>query len=320
MDEGRQAQLLLVDAGHAGQRLDNFLLSCLKGVPRSLVYRIVRTGEVRVNRGRARVDQRLADGDSVRIPPLRLAADKAAATPGAELSHHLQSRILYEQAGLIVLDKPHGLAVHGGSGVQLGVIEALRALRPHYRFLELVHRLDRDTSGLLLLAYERQTLLALQDQLRGEHMFKCYTTILVGELKGRRHRVERPLYKYLLPSGERRVRIDQQGKVARSDFQVVNSCPDWTLARVRIHTGRTHQIRVHAQSLGHPVLGDDKYGDAAVNARWRERGFARLFLHATELELDLPGPGHLRFEAALPESFQRLCATTGKTQNAATDF
>ncbi len=319
MDEGRQAQQLLVDAGHAGQRLDNFLLSRLKGAPRSLVYRIVRTGEVRVNRGRARVDQRLVCGDQVRIPPLRLAADHAQPTPGAELAAHLQSRILYEQAGLLVLDKPHGLAVHGGSGVQLGVIEALRALRPQYRFLELVHRLDRDTSGLLLLAYQRQVLLALQEQLRGEHMFKRYIAVLVGALAGRKHRVERPLHKYLLPSGERRVRIDQQGKPARSDFQVIDSCADWTLVNVRIHTGRTHQIRVHAQSLGHPVLGDDKYGDAVANAYWRERGLARLFLHASELELDLPGAGHLRFEAALPESFQRLRDGTDTT-DATRDF
>ena len=311
VSEGLQAKHVVVDEGHAGQRLDNFLLGQLKGAPRALIYRIVRTGEVRVNRGRARVDLRLALGDRVRVPPLRLAASTLPASPGQELATHLQSRILFEDAGLLVLDKPHGLAVHGGSGVQLGVIEALRALRPQYKFLELVHRLDRDTSGLLLVASQRQVLLALQAQLREEHMFKRYDTVLVGEVKGRRHRVERPLHKYVLPSGERRVRIDQQGKTARSDFQVQDVVGGLSFASVRIHTGRTHQIRVHAQSLGHPVLGDDKYGDARINACWREQGLARLFLHAAELELQLPGRGSLHFAAPAPEGFLDLSARLG---------
>ncbi len=304
----QQVRTLVVDAGHDGQRLDNFLLGQLKGAPRTLIYRIVRRGEVRVNRGRVRADYRLHLGDQIRVPPLRLADDTAgsAGVPGAAMSGHLETCVLYEQHGLIVLNKPHGLAVHGGSGVQLGVIEALRTMRPDYPFLELVHRLDRDTSGLLLLAYDRKVLLSLQAQLREDHMVKRYEAVLAGDLQGRRHRVELPLLKYLLPSGERRVKVDREGKPSRSDFEVKDRRQGLSRVSVRIYTGRTHQIRVHARSLGHAVLGDEKYGDESMNLHWRQRGHTRLFLHARELEFSQHGPFPERFEAPLDPSFEAL--------------
>ncbi|NNM52834.1 MAG: RluA family pseudouridine synthase [Pseudomonadales bacterium] len=306
--ESQQVRIMVVDSGHEGQRLDNFLLGQLKGAPRTLIYRIVRRGEVRVNRGRVRADYRLQVGDQVRIPPLRLANDgpSSAGAPGQAMSGHLESCVLYEQHGLLVLNKPYGLAVHGGSGVQLGVIEALRAMRPDYTFLELVHRLDRDTSGLLLLAYERKVLLSLQAQLREDHMVKRYEAVLVGDLQGRRHRVELPLLKYLLPSGERRVKVDREGKASRSDFEVKERRQGLSRVNVRIYTGRTHQIRVHARSLGHAVLGDDKYGDESMNLAWRQRGHGRLFLHARELEFSQGGPFPQNFEAPLDPSFEVL--------------
>ncbi len=295
-----------ISADQGGQRLDNYLLSRLKGAPRTLVYRIIRSGEVRVNRGRVRPDYRIQVGDEIRIPPLRLALrDDTPVHLGADFSKHLNERIIHEADGLIVLNKPHGMAVHGGSGIHLGVIEAMRSLRPDYRFLELVHRIDRDTSGLLLMAYQRSALLRAQEALRQGEVVKKYLAILNGVQLQPSICVEHPLHKYNLASGEMRVRVDAQGKPAHSEFERIWSCQGLSGVSVRIFTGRTHQIRVHALSLGMPVLGDEKYGNATISPSWQRSGFGRLFLHASAIELPWQD-GTLLFEVPLDGAMQEL--------------
>ncbi|MDF3030191.1 MAG: pseudouridine synthase, RluA family [Moraxellaceae bacterium] len=290
-DEGAQVsvRLLTVPDDVAGQRIDNFLLTRLKGAPRTLVYRILRTGEVRVNKGRIKPDYRLQAGDVVRLPPLRLAEAPPQAQPGTGVARELGSRIIYEANGLMVLNKPPGLAVHGGSGVAWGVIEALRVARPEAPFLELVHRLDRDTSGLLMVAEKRSVLRELHALLREGRMEKVYVALLAGRLKGAVHRVEAPLKKNTLPSGERIVRVAREGKEAQTEFRVIDRIGDTTLVEARPLTGRTHQIRVHAQYLGHPLLGDEKYGNDTLNMGMRAFGLSRLFLHARDLRLRFGG-------------------------------
>lgn len=284
------ARLLTVPPDVAGQRIDNFLLTRLKGAPRTLVYRILRTGEVRVNKGRIKPDYRLQAGDVVRVPPLRLADEKEAAEkPARGAVRDLGSRIVYEEGGLLVIDKPAGLAVHGGSGVAWGVVEAMRVLRPEAPFLELVHRLDRDTSGLLMLAEKRSLLRELHGLLREGRMEKVYVALLTGRLKGAEHRVTAPLKKTTLPNGERIVRVSSEGKEALTTFKVLERIGDTTLVEARPKTGRTHQIRVHAQYLGHPLAGDEKYGHDAVNHALRAQGVNRLFLHARDLAIRTSG-------------------------------
>lgn len=287
---GVAVRLLTVADDVAGQRIDNFLLHQLKGVPRSLVYRILRSGEVRVNKGRTRPDYRLAAGDVVRVPPLRLPEAPPPVRPGAGVMRDLAARVLYEEGGLLVLDKPAGLAVHGGSGVSWGVIEALRVARPDLPFVELVHRLDRDTSGLLMIATRRSMLRELHEQLRQQgQVRKTYVALLAGRLKGAEHRVSAPLLK-TESGGERIVRVARDGKEAVTDFRVLERVGDTTLVEASPLTGRTHQIRVHAQYLGHPLLGDEKYGSDDLNRRYRQSaGLQRLFLHARDLQLRLPG-------------------------------
>ncbi|MBX3725636.1 MAG: RluA family pseudouridine synthase [Xanthomonadales bacterium] len=288
-----------VDAGQDGQRLDNFLLGRLKGAPRSLVYRLLRTGQVRVNGGRARPDTRLAIGDRVRLPPVRIAPAGEAAPVPAAMRDRLLAAVIHEDRDLLVLDKPAGIACHGGSGVSLGVIEALRAQRGD-AYLELVHRLDRDTSGILVLARSRKALLALQAQLRSGGAQKRYLALLAGRLQPSPFRIEAPLRKHVLQGGERMVQVAADGKPSVSTFTVAQRLPGATLAEVLIETGRTHQIRVHARHIGHPVAGDEKYGDAEFNARMRAIGLRRLFLHAASLRIRGPAGEDLLFHAELP--------------------
>lgn len=285
-DEGTQAavHLLTVPEDVAGQRLDNFLLARLKGAPRTLIYRIVRTGEVRVNKGRIKPDYRLQAGDVVRVPPLRLAPAPDVAQPGAGVSRDLADRIVYQNKGLLVINKPAGLAVHGGSGVAWGLIEALRVIRPEAPFLELVHRLDRDTSGLLMVAEKRSVLRELHGHLRDGHIEKVYVALLVGRLKGATHNVTAPLLK-TSQGTERIVRVSSEGKEAQTQFRVIEHIGNTTLVEARPKTGRTHQIRVHAQYLGHPLVGDEKYGNDAINKTMRVYGVSRLFLHARNLRI-----------------------------------
>jgi 23S rRNA pseudouridine955/2504/2580 synthase len=296
----------LIDANRAGQRLDNFLLGQWPGVPRSHVYRVLRKGEVRVNGRRARPAQRLEAGDRVRLPPIRVdAADAPRRVPDA-LCRQVRAAILYEDARLLVIDKPSGLAVHGGSGLAFGVIEALRADRPDEE-LELVHRLDRDTSGCLMVAKRRAVLRSLHALLREGAVEKKYLALLAGRWTLGRKTIEAPLATNRRQGGERVVRVEAEGKESASTFRpVAGYGRTATLVEVEIHTGRTHQIRVHAAFAGHPVAGDEKYGDEEFNRRMKDYGLRRLFLHSQSLAFDWPESGeHFAVNAPLaPELAQ----------------
>lgn len=275
----------------AGQRLDNFLLATLKRVPRSRVYAMVRKGEVRVNGGRARPDRRLAEGDVVRIPPVTVPAAPARGPAAERLGPSIRAGILYEDRHLVVLDKPAGIAAHGGSGVSAGVIEALRAMSPEQGF-ELVHRLDRDTSGCLVIAKDRRTLLELHGAFREGAVRKSYDLVVDGRWPRRLRTVRDRLRRYTLPNGERRVRVDGEGLPARTDFEVVEAAEACTWLRAFPRTGRTHQIRVHAAARGHAILGDRKYADRKGTGP----SVRRLMLHASSIAFPLDGRRR-RFEA-----------------------
>jgi 23S rRNA pseudouridine955/2504/2580 synthase len=302
---------LTVGEESAGQRIDNFLLRVLKGVPKSHVYRILRSGEVRLNRGRVGPDARLAPGDVVRIPPLRMAkAAKQQAVP----ARAFRPGVLYEDDALVAVDKPAGLAVHGGSGIALGLIEQLRAARPEARFLELVHRLDRDTSGVLLIAKKRAALVDLHAQLRDGTMDKRYLVLVRGPWRDAMRKVDIPLHKFVTREGERRVRIDEGGQRAITIFRRLEARPRHTppvaLLEAELRTGRTHQIRVHLAHLGHALAGDDKYGDFAWNRELARKGLKRMFLHARRLTFRHPTNGReMTVESALPAELARFAAT-----------
>jgi 23S rRNA pseudouridine955/2504/2580 synthase len=303
---------VVVDEGSEGQRLDNFLLKQLKGVPKTHVYRVIRSGEVRVNKGRASADTRLALGDVVRVPPVRM-ADKAEAAPAPAR----EFPVVFEDEHLLVVNKPAGVAVHGGSGVSFGVIEQLRQARPGAKFLELVHRLDKETSGLLLIAKKRSALVALQDQFRGRETGKTYAALVIGTWPARKKVIDVALHKFLTGEGERRVRAvdesDEEGRRSITLVKVEQVLPGFTLLDVTIKTGRTHQIRVHLTHEGHPIAGDDKYGDFTLNkalARGeavRGQRFERMFLHARRLQFTHPASGEvIELHAPLPAECQAL--------------
>lgn len=283
-------KLVRVPEDRAGQRLDNFLLGQLKGAPRSLVYRILRTGQVRVNGKRAKPESRLEGGDEVRIPPVRLGEPVDRGSAPRSLLDRLAASIVFEDRLLLAVNKPSGIATHGGSGIGFGVIEGLRQLRPGEP-LELVHRLDRDTSGLLVVAKKRSALIELQALMREEGgIAKRYLALLVGRMPDGTMTVDQPLQKSVLQGGERMVRVDAGGKPSVSHVRVLERRGGHSFCEVRIDTGRTHQIRVHAAHIGHPVAGDEKYGDREANRRLREQaGLKRLFLHAASLEFALDG-------------------------------
>ena len=313
--------ILPVDEESAGQRLDNFLLRHLKGVPKTHVYRIIRSGEVRVNKGRAAADTRLATGDQVRLPPIRLSESavlkKESPAPARDFP------LLFEDEHLLALDKPAGVAVHGGSGVSFGVIEQLRQARPGAKFLELVHRLDRETSGILLVAKRRSALTRLQDQFRERETGKTYLALALGAWPASRKVIDLPLHKYLQADGERRVKVvakdDPDGMRAMTLVKVARrlSLPpmggepaepqEASLLEVTIKTGRTHQIRVHLASQGHPIAGDDKYGEFDANKAMHRIGLRRMFLHAWKLQFDHPATGErMALTAPLPPELQAL--------------
>jgi 23S rRNA pseudouridine955/2504/2580 synthase len=280
----------------AAQRVDNFLFRTLKGVPKSHVYRVLRSGEVRVNSGRVKPEYRLKTGDRVRVPPMRIAEKPKSTARPAELP------IVFEDAALLVVDKPSGVAVHGGSGLSYGAIESLRAARPQAKFLELVHRLDRDTSGLLMIAKKRSALVELHRMLRDGEVRKIYLAIAKGRWEGESRELRASLHKHVNAQGERRVSVQEDGMAAITKVKPLKTSESCSLLELQLLTGRTHQIRVHLAHANHPVLGDDKYGDFPLNHALAKEGVKRLFLHAHKLALRHPLTEEaLRFESKLPE-------------------
>jgi 23S rRNA pseudouridine955/2504/2580 synthase len=306
---GLAVRTLTVDAESAGQRLDNYLMRLLKGVPKTHVYRVIRSGEVRVNKGRAGADTRVAEGDQIRVPPMRLAAPSSAPPAPAR-----EFPVLMEDEHLLAIVKPAGVAVHGGSGVSFGVIEQLRRSRPDARYLELVHRLDKETSGILLLAKKRSALTALQDQFRDRNTGKTYAALVFGDWPAKLKVIDSALHKTLDAAGERHVKVvgadHADGRRSITLVKVARQWPGLSLLDVTIKTGRTHQIRVHLASSGHPIVGDPKYGDFARNKLFaRERHFERMFLHARDLSFDHPASGErIALHAPLPAECATLLA------------
>ncbi|MEO5561742.1 MAG: RluA family pseudouridine synthase [Dokdonella sp.] len=309
-DAAPRVYTVVVPEDREGQRLDNFLTGHLKGVPRSLIYRICRTGEVRVNGGRAKPDKRLNAGDAVRIPPVRVAERGQAEPPSGGQMNRVEAAIIHEDREFLVLNKPSGVASHGGSGVSFGAIELLRAARPRDT-LELAHRLDRDTSGVLVLTRKRSALTALQTAIREGRVEKRYLALIDGALPQNRLTVDAPLRKSVLHGGERMVRVDPEGKESRSHFIELERYTDTSLIEVALETGRTHQIRVHAQHIGHPLAGDEKYGEREFNRRMRDKGLKRLFLHAARFEFSL-GERSYSFSAPLAPELAAVVDTLQK--------
>lgn len=285
-----KVQFVEISADHAGQRIDNYLMCQLNGIPKSMIYRIIRKGEVRVNKGRIKPEYRIQQGDVIRIPPVRQAEKKEPGKAPDKILRDIESRILFEDKRILILNKPSGLAVHGGSGLSFGLIEVMRELRPNDKELELVHRLDRDTSGCLIIAKKRSALRRLHEQLREGTMDKRYLTLLKGKWKGTGRWVDAPLLKNVVRSGERLVFVDEKGKQARTQFIPYSVGAEASLMSVKLDTGRTHQIRVHAQHIGYPIAGDNKYGDDDFNRELKNKGLKRLFLHAASLKFFLPDP------------------------------
>ncbi|WP_442496956.1 23S rRNA pseudouridine(955/2504/2580) synthase RluC [Methylobacter sp. sgz302048] len=302
-----KVQFVEITEENSDQRLDNFLITRLKGVPKSRIYRIVRKGEVRVNKGRVDVKYRLEAGDIVRIPPVRVSEKTEETFVGQNLRDALQKNILFEDDAFLILNKPSGFAVHGGSGVNSGIIEGLRQIRPEAHFLELVHRLDRDTSGCLLIAKKRSALRKLHELFRSDQVQKTYVALLAGQWAKKQTIVTVPLQKNVNKGGERMVVVSQSGKQAETAFKRLKLFPNATLVEASPKTGRTHQIRVHAAWLGHPIVGDERYGLDEVNKAFKSRGYKRLFLHAQKLKFLHPVSGELlKIFAPLPQDLEEL--------------
>ena len=298
-------QFIDIRADQAGQRIDNFLITLEKGVPKSRIYRALRKGEVRVNKGRIKQTYRLQAGDQVRVPPLRVSEKVVITELSESLTDALENAILMEDDDILVINKPAGLAVHAGSQIQLGVIEAMRIIRPENRFVELVHRLDRDTSGCLVLAKSRAALLNLQQQMKDSETDKRYLTLTRGKWAAQENIVDLALQKNSLSSGERMVVPDINGKKSKTLFEVKQEFSGCQLVAAKLYTGRTHQIRVHSASQSHPVAGDEKYGDREFNKRLRQYGLKRMFLHAWQLSLKHPLTDEpLTFNAELPDTLK----------------
>ena len=309
--------LITVAEHEAGQRLDNYLIKILKGVPKSHIHRIIRAGEVRLNKKRCKPDSRIQTGDLLRIPPVRTAEKQRSSENRAQAVPAREFNIIYEDDALLVIDKPAGTAVHGGSGVSFGVIEQIRRARPETRYLELVHRLDKDTSGLLMIAKKRSALVKLHEAIRNDHPKKIYLALGVGKLPNDSFHVKLPLFKYTGAQGEKMVRVSEDGQSAHTIFRVLNRFSDdllhqvglsqLTLVQATLKTGRTHQIRVHLQSQHCPIAGDERYGDYQANKRLQKLGLKRMFLHAAELHLDHPLTGEkLILKAPLPQDLAQF--------------
>lgn len=309
---------IVVDESGDGQRIDNFLAKKLKGVPKSHIYRILRSGEVRVNKGRINASRKLQIDDVVRVPPIRLATKTDAHIDAKTVKPKFKDVVIYEDDAMLALNKPAGIAVHGGSGISRGVIEQLRIERPQAKFLELVHRLDRDTSGILFIAKKRQALLALHQAIRDNKTDKRYLILVVGEWHAPKQKVTLFLNKYVLQSGERRVRVIDEEKEALPDsaqhsetvFYLKQAYEGYSLLEAKLVTGRTHQLRVHLSHLGFPIVGDDKYGSYEHNKKMHKQGLKRMFLHAAETKLNHPiSNERLRLNAPLPEELKKFITT-----------
>jgi len=301
LDGGQGVRIVEIGPERDGQRVDNALMTMLKGVPRSLVYRILRTGQVRINGKRAKPDTRLALGDMLRIPPVRVAEREENEAPSG-MVRSVADAVIFEDKHFLVIDKPVGIAAHGGSGVSHGAIELLRAARPN-EHLELVHRLDRDTSGVLVLAKSRSGLTGLQALIRENTVTKQYLCLMTGTPRKAKFDVNAPLLKSVMHGGERLVRVDDAGKPSLTYFKELEQYPNARLMQATLGTGRTHQIRVHAQYAGHPLAGDPKYGDEAANKRFRAMGLNRMFLHAARMSFDLDGKNY-DFSSPLPDELK----------------
>jgi len=295
-----------IDADSAGQRLDNYLLRELKGVPRTRIYRAFRKGEIRINKGRVKPDYKVKEGDLLRIPPIRVPPPSEPPAIPRRWSDQLLERVVYEDKRLLVINKPSGLAVHGGSGLSYGLIECLRQMRPEDKYLELVHRIDRDTSGCIMIAKKRPVLREIHRLLRVGAVDKRYLALVPGHWPKQCRVVDAPLYKFKLPSGESIVRVAKEGKAAVTQFSIVERFANATLIEAKPVTGRTHQIRVHAQHAGFPLLGDDKYSTDKDREFCREIGLKRLFLHARSLNFTLPDQGRLNLEARLDDNLESI--------------
>lgn len=317
MKSFNQVQFVTIDGDEAGQRIDNFLLARLKGVPKSMIYRIIRKGEVRANKGRIKPEYKLNAGDIIRIPPVRVSEkEEIAVSPKLGKVAALSECILYEDEHLMLINKPSGTAVHGGSGLSFGVIEGLRALRPEARFLELVHRLDRDTSGVLLIAKKRSALRALHEQLRLKQMQKDYLALVRGEWQSHTKVIQAPLLKNILQSGERIVKVSSEGKPSETRFKVEERFEFATLVKASPVTGRTHQIRVHALHAGHPIAFDDRYGDREFDAQLASTKLNRLFLHASSLTFTHPSTGEqMRIEAPMDNKLRQCLLALRKIKS-----
>ncbi len=313
MQSTGKAAVIKVSIGpeQAGQRLDNFLFRMLKGVPKSRIYRMLREGELRVSGRRSKPEYKLVEGDEVRIPPVRVA--EPAATPAqGPIMHPLLDRVIYRDDALLVIDKPAGQAVHGGSGVSLGVIEQLRQELPDARFLELAHRLDKETSGILVLALKRSALVELHRMLRDGEPKKTYLALAVGEWRDPVRHIKLPLHKFLTEDGERRVEVNDDGQRAHTIFRRIRVAGGYSLLEAELKTGRTHQIRVHLAAVHHPIAGDTKYGEPELNRRLKHQGLKRMFLHSARLEIRHPLTGaELKLEAPLPADLQVFLSTLG---------
>ncbi|AMJ76340.1 MULTISPECIES: 23S rRNA pseudouridine(955/2504/2580) synthase RluC [Alteromonas] len=285
----QSVRFVTVEPDLAGQRVDNFLRTQLKGVPKSMIYRILRKGEVRVNKGRVKPEYKLVADDVVRIPPVRVSEGTPGPSPKLDKIAALESQILFEDERIIVINKPSGIAVHGGSGLSFGLIEGLRALRPDANFMELVHRLDRDTSGCILIAKKRSALRHMHEQLRTGKMDKRYQALVAGQWPENRFKVKAPLRKNVLQSGERMVSVSEDGKPSETRYRILQKFDTATLVEASPITGRTHQIRVHCLHAEHPIACDPKYGDAEFDESMRQKGLNRLFLHAHSISLIHPG-------------------------------
>ena len=305
--ESPKVTFVEITEDHNDQRLDNFLLTHLKGVPKSRIYRIIRKGEVRVNKGRVDVKYRLVIGDIIRVPPVRIAERSEESYIPQGLKDELQHSVLFEDDGFLIINKPAGFAVHGGSGVSSGIIEGFRLIRPEARFLELVHRLDKDTSGCLIIAKKRSALRLFHEIFRENQIHKTYIALLAGQWQRKKLIVNAPLLKNVQKGGERMVSISPLGKEAETLFRRVQLFADSTLVEASPKTGRTHQIRVHAVSLGHPIVGDERYGEDDVNKRFRHKGYKRMFLHAQTLHFNHPVSGvAMSVSAPLPSQLDNL--------------